>query len=106
MRQAAFKKESISSKPRAGEALHESRLLDPENGVGETCPPPVFSGVQASPALGLQAQLMEAFEANAFGDDQFHDQERYPLAISYGVTFLVCAAFWTALFVAARALMV
>ncbi|WBQ14323.1 hypothetical protein L2D00_06470 [Hyphomonadaceae bacterium BL14] len=55
-----------------------------------------------SPARDLQAQLADAFiHGDADGECDIFE-ERYPLALSYGVTLLVCAGFWIALGLAVR----
>jgi hypothetical protein len=71
------------AKPRAGDALGA-------DGV--------------SPARDLQAQLADAFaQGEARLDADIHEA-RYPLALSYGLTILVCAGFWIGLGIAVHSM--
>lgn len=55
-----------------------------------------------SPARDLQAQLADAFSQCEARLDADINEERYPLALSYGLTILVCAVFWIGLGVTVR----
>lgn len=59
----------------------------------------------AAGARDLQAQLADAFSPAYEDDAVFLDEGRYPLAVTFGVTVLVCAVFWTAVGFGVRSLL-
>jgi len=69
---------------------------------------PAGAAASQGPAAGardLQAQLADAFsQANEAGEAVL-DEERYPLALTFGLTILVCSIFWTMAALGVRSLL-